>query len=336
MNRCFVSIVLPVYNVRDYITECLASIAGQTYTDGVECIVVDDCGTDNSMLLVQTFLDGYRGRISFRIIKHEQNRGLSEARNTGIENACGKYVLFVDSDDTIYPDCLKLLIEVAQQYPKAEMIAAGAKTNIRSWDKRYTMEKPFPDYANNPEWIARMMLMRGGRKGIPVTAWNRLVRKDFLLQHKLFFREGVLHEDELWNFVLAQQLSCIAFCKHDTYFYRIRPQSIMTSFKSKDNNALSCLPVWHEILNGFTPELEKEQAHSLWQNINDVSPDCRDRIVRKEVRGILWQLVRKGIWPTSFLIFLYLMPFIFYIKFLRKLIAKISRISVDGYSCCMS
>lgn len=332
MSETLVSVIVPVFNVQDYIEECLASIAAQTYTDGVECIIIDDCGTDDSMLLAQRFLDTYQGGIRFRIVRHEHNRGLSAARNTGIHNACGRYVLFVDSDDTMLADCLQHLMESASHHPEAEMIAAGAKTNRKHTDKRYTMEKPLPDYSDNPEWIARTLLMRGGRHGIPVTAWNRLVRRDFILSHRLFFREGILHEDELWNFMLAQQLNRMALCRHDTYFRRIRPQSITTSFKTKDDDARSCLPVWHEMLQHFTPALEREQTISLWQFVNDISPDCRDRQIRKEVRGILRKLAQKGFWPTSILITIYLLPPVFGIKFLRKRIAKASRISTAHIS----
>lgn len=336
MSLYSISIIIPVYNVRDYITECLVSVSEQTYTQNVECLIVDDCGQDDSILLAQAFIDGYEGEIDFRILRHERNRGLSAARNTGIVNARGTYVLFVDSDDTIMPDCLFRLVNVAHRYPTAEIIAAGAKTNWKGFEKQFTMEKPFPDYADNPQWIARTMLMRGGKNGIPVTAWNRLVKKDFLLEHQLLFREGILHEDELWNFMLAQEVKHMAFCKHDTYFYRIRPQSIMTGFRDKDVHAMACLPVWKEMLEHFTPDLEKEQTHSLWQCINDASPNCRDRIVRKEVFGILMQLTRKGIWPTSYLIGIYLLPFVFYVKFIRKLVAKMSKINVARYNCCMS
>lgn len=336
MSLYSISIIIPVYNVRDYITDCLVSVSEQTYTKGVECLIVDDCGIDNSILLAQAFIDGYEGEIDFRILRHERNRGLSAARNTGIVNARGTYVLFVDSDDTIMPDCLSRLMNVAHRYPAAEIVAAGAETNWKGLEKQFTMEKPFPDYADNPQWIARTILMRGGKDGIPVTAWNRLVKKDFLLEHKLLFREGILHEDELWNFMLAQKVSHIAFCKHNTYFYRLRPQSIMTGFRDKDVHAMACLPVWKEMLEHFTPDLEKEQTHSLWQCINDVSPNCRNRIVRKEVFGILTQLVRKGIWPTSYLIGIYLLPFVFYVKFIRKLVAKMSKINVARYSCCIS
>ena len=336
MSDVTVSIIVPVYNVQDYITECLASIAAQTYTSSMECIIVDDCGNDDSMIKVKKFLHVYTGEILFKVISHEQNKGLSAARNTGIMNANGKYVYFMDSDDTILPNCVKYFMDVAHTYPNAELIAAGAKTTIKKDAKRFTMEKAFPDYSNNPEWIARTLFRRGGKNGIPVTAWNKLVRRDFLLQHQLFFREGMMHEDELWNFMLAQELSCIAICRHDTYCYRIRPQSIITSYKKKDERALACLPLWHEILNRFTPDMQKEQMHSLWHIINDTSPSCYDPIVRKETRGILWRLVKKKIWPTSYLIFLYLIPFIFYIKFIRKQIPKLSSIDTATYSCCIS
>ncbi|MCR5334540.1 MAG: glycosyltransferase [Bacteroidaceae bacterium] len=333
MSDVIISIIIPVYNVQDYIIACLDSIATQTYTTGVECILVDDRGSDDSMKIVQEYLNNYKGDIDFRIITHERNRGLSAARNTGIMDAKGKYILFVDSDDSISAQCLMYFMQVALKYPEAQMIAAGAKTSKR---KSYTMEKPFPDYADNPKWIATMMLSRGGRRGIPVTAWNRLVRKDFLLEHHLFFREGTVHEDELWNFILAPKITRIAFCKHDTYFYRIRPQSIMTRFKNNDERALACIPVWKEMLSLITKELEREQTECLWNFINDIRPTCIDNVVRKETWGILWQLVKKKIWPTSYLIVLYMMPFFFYIKFIRNLIPKISRINANRYDCYIS
>lgn len=332
MSSIFISVIIPVYNVQDYIVDCLDSIASQTYTSDVECIIVDDCGTDKSMQLVQNFFCAYRGEILFRIIKHTHNSGLSAARNTGIVNANGKYVVFFDSDDTITADCLLRFMETALQYPKAEMIAAGLQAKCRNSMKRYSMEKALPEYADNSDWISKTILMRGGWVGIPVNAVNRLVKREFILRYNLFFREGVLHEDELWNFMLAQKLNYIAFCKHNTYIRRIRPYSITTSFKTKDDDARSCLPVWHEMLDRFTPELAKEQTYSLWHFINDISPSCYDPCVRKETLGILWQLVKKRIWPTSFLILIYIMPPIFYVKFLRKLIVKASCINLARIS----
>lgn len=81
-----VSIIIPVNNVSDYVEECLQSVAAQTYT-AIECIIVDDCGTDDSMQKVESFITNYQGPITFKILHHEHNRGLSAARNTGIDAA---------------------------------------------------------------------------------------------------------------------------------------------------------------------------------------------------------------------------------------------------------
>ena len=106
-----ISIVIPVYNVAPYIKDCLHSVMVQSWQDNLECILVDDCGTDNSMQLVEERLQTYKGKIDFRIIRHQHNRGLSAARNTGIEAARGDYVFFLDSDDEITPDCIERLVK---------------------------------------------------------------------------------------------------------------------------------------------------------------------------------------------------------------------------------
>ena len=80
-----ISIVIPVYNVAPYIKDCLHSVMVQSWQDNLECILVDDCGKDNSMQLVEERLQTYKGKIDFRIIRHQHNRGLSAARNTGID-----------------------------------------------------------------------------------------------------------------------------------------------------------------------------------------------------------------------------------------------------------
>ncbi len=102
-----ISILIPVYNVEKYIERCLSSIASQTYTDGVECVLIDDCGTDNSIALAEDFIEKYSGKIAFKIIKHPCNKGLAAARNTGISNSSGDYIIHIDSDDYCEPDMLE-------------------------------------------------------------------------------------------------------------------------------------------------------------------------------------------------------------------------------------
>ena len=82
-----ISILIPIYNVENYIIRCLNSVIEQTYRGPLECILVDDCGNDNSISLVKKFLDSYSGNVKFRILHHDHNRGLAAARNTAVENA---------------------------------------------------------------------------------------------------------------------------------------------------------------------------------------------------------------------------------------------------------
>ena len=103
-----VSLIIPVYNVSEYIERCMHSVMAQTYTD-IECIIIDDCGTDDSMAKCEQMIREYEGPIKFLILHHEHNRGLSAARNTGIHQTIGKWFYFLDSDDEITPHCIEKL-----------------------------------------------------------------------------------------------------------------------------------------------------------------------------------------------------------------------------------
>ena len=100
MNSPLVSIGIPVYNVEPYIEKCLLSVLNQTYQN-LEILIVDDLGTDKSMDVVAGLQQSHPFGNCIKIIRHPENRGLGEARNTVIENAEGKYLYFVDSDDVI-------------------------------------------------------------------------------------------------------------------------------------------------------------------------------------------------------------------------------------------
>ena len=112
-NAIKVSIIVPVYNVEDYIERCMLSIIDQTYPN-IECIIVDDCTPDNSITIIQSLLQQYNGTISFKILKHTTNKGLSESRNTGTEKATGDYIYYLDSDDELTPNCIEHLVDIAK------------------------------------------------------------------------------------------------------------------------------------------------------------------------------------------------------------------------------
>ena len=133
-NNFFCTIIIPVYQVEQYIQKCLLSVVSQSYTKGIECILVNDCTKDESINIAQKLIDEYRGNIKFRIINREENGGLSAARNTGILEAKGDYLYFLDSDDYITPDCIKVLAETAQKFPKAQIVQAGAEATTKGFE----------------------------------------------------------------------------------------------------------------------------------------------------------------------------------------------------------
>lgn len=220
-----ISIIVPVYNVELYIKECFESIVAQTYKGEIECIFVDDCGQDDSVAVLEKLIAEYNGPIQFSIVHHEHNKGLSGARNTGIRNAQGDYLYFIDSDDSITPDCIEKLVALAEKYPGVEVVQGSTKSKLE-WLQ--FANKHFPEYSDNFKWIRRTMLLR---YSIPMTAWNKLVRKDLVVKNGLYFEEGLIHEDEVWNFMLAKYVHSIAFCCDITYIYRENPDGIMGQTK---------------------------------------------------------------------------------------------------------
>ena len=218
-----ITIIIPVYNVQDYIKECLDSVAKQTYDGALECIIVDDCGSDNSIAITETFIQEYCGNIHFRIVTHQQNKGLSAARNTGIREAKGEYLLFIDSDDKISPDCLERLYRAAFYKGKPVDMVVG----------NYVIDGPeigCPHIQIEDSFLSQKQYIRAYCKGqIFPMAWNRLMRRDFLVKNNLYFENGLIHEDTLWNFQILDYVSRVSVIKANTYIYLVRENSLQSN-----------------------------------------------------------------------------------------------------------
>ena len=174
-----VSIIIPIYNVEPYILECLESVANQTIADKLECILVDDCGTDNSVSVAESFLKSYSGGIHFELLHHQKNGGLSAARNTGVHAAHGEYLYFLDSDDMIIPRCMERLVEIADRHHADVVIGSYATDDNRmsQFDKI-----DYPECVSDKGKVKRMML---DYEVIPVTAANRLIRRELMVKNNL-------------------------------------------------------------------------------------------------------------------------------------------------------
>jgi len=236
MNVDFdISVIIPLYNVQDYIEETLDSLVNQDIQCRIECILIDDCGNDNSVSIAESFINEYNGEIDFLILSHEKNSGASAARNTGIVNAKGTYIYFLDGDDKLLSDGLQKLWEMVQAHPdvdlvKGDFIIEGLSSQI--------LNKTFPLYTEDAKWIRTNMC----NLSIPESACNCLVKRSIIIDNCLFFREGWIEEDTLWAFKIQRYIKSIAFCFRSTYFYRTNSNSVMhTMDKEKAAKAYSLI-----------------------------------------------------------------------------------------------
>ena len=220
-----ITIIVPIYNVEQYILDCLKSVALQSYKGDIECLLVDDCGNDNSIALVKSFLESYKGEIQFKILHHEHNRGLSAARNTGIEAATGEYLYFLDSDDEITPNCIESLTKPLSD--KAFDMVIGDMTVVGNDKLQSALSLKLDDNAE----LVQPLIRHTFRKQWHMMAQNKLYRTAFVKEKELRFKEGLIHEDELWSFEVSCVLDNMKVVKIPTYIYKTREGSIISTGK---------------------------------------------------------------------------------------------------------
>jgi len=221
-----ISIIIPVYNVEPYITECLQSVMRQTYTGQIECILVDDCGTDNSIATAQSVIDEYKGSIEFIVLHHEHNRGVSAARNTGSLMAKGEYFYYLDPDDYLVDNCLSTLV-VPLQERDYDMVIANCELTYNPNDIHYLCKETGAIFGNEnifKEFFAERTLF--------VTVWNKLFKASLFKNNDLLFLEGQIHEDDLWSYKTTLCLESLYVQNVITYYYRIRPGGITSDYHS--------------------------------------------------------------------------------------------------------
>lgn len=210
-----ISVIVPVYNVSAYIVNCLKSIVQQDYSESFECILVDDCGTDNSIELAKEFIAQYSGIVDFRIVTHEHNKGQSAARNTGINLATGDYILFLDSDDELNPNCLSMLSSPIKK-ESYDFVFANYQAVCDWTDMNIPLQLP------EGPIMGQNNIADCYHWGWFSTVWNMLISRRLVLQNSLFFVENLLHEDELWTFQLACVANSMYVVDERTYKYFIR------------------------------------------------------------------------------------------------------------------
>ena len=225
---CKVSVVIPVYNVEQYLCECVDSVLKQTYQN-FEIILVDDGATDSSGNICEQY-----ARQEQRItVIHQDNGGLSAARNTGLANAKGEYIYFLDSDDYIVSYALERLVQMIDE-EKADVVFFDAEvffTDCNPAAKVYRYERR-TKYAttNGQQMLLQLLETDEYRTAVPLM----LMKRTYLEEHDLSFMTGILHEDELFTFLVYYADGLVSHCHEKLYARRVRPASIMTASSARN------------------------------------------------------------------------------------------------------
>ena len=211
------SVIIPVYNVEKYIERCLESVVSQTFRD-YEVIIVDDETPDRSMELVQSYVDADPQR--FTVI-HQKNLGLGGARNTGVAASKGEYVVFLDSDDYIHEDMLKVIDQQLGSgrselliYNYIDVMPSGEEVDNACGCTENVMVTTVRD---------RAQLFRFGPN-----AWRKVYLRSFLHECSFAFPEHTLYED-VYTYILLAKAKTIQLCNAYLYYYIHRDGSIMNS-----------------------------------------------------------------------------------------------------------
>lgn len=248
-NTPLVSVIVPVYNVEQYIDDCLNSIRQQTYTN-LEIIIVEDCSTDNSDTAITPHLTDKR----IKVIHHKKNSGLSAARNTGIDAATGEFIMFVDSDDLIDLNLIQLCVQSALE-AKAEVVLFH--------------EKPFEDGENikllvkpNNNKLQFKSVKQEDYFRYQHFAWLKFIRTDLIHSNSLKFPIGYYYEDWPFHWELGFITSNMVDMHNGIYHYRQRKDSITGSADKKLLHIFFSQKLILQVINKYQASLETKYALS--------------------------------------------------------------------------
>lgn len=218
-NLELISIVIPVYNIERYLPRCLETIASQTYHN-LEIILVDDGSTDNSGNICDTFAK----KDSRAMVIHQENLGLWAARNSGQRVAKGNYLMFVDSDDYLHLDAIKIMIETFHQYPQSDLVFVDYIKTC-SLEENIETKKSYNTSVLSQEELIHQLFNYYGQPGLGPFAWNKLYKRELL--EGIWTNDYPRAQDLDFNIRVLFRVSCATWIHCELYFWVQRPTSFV-------------------------------------------------------------------------------------------------------------
>lgn len=252
------SIVVPIYNVEKYLEKCIKSIGLQTFTD-YEAILVNDCSTDNSLMLAESLASK---STQIRVIDKQKNTGLSDTRNIGIKSALGDYIVFLDSDDYIEIDTLETFSQIINKY-HPDIIYGGY---ILENEQGQVIKKY--GFLSEPDKLycaSDYMQLELEKRNLFASAAFGVYRREFLVENSLYFKTGILHEDEQWTPRVLMQATTIYLSSKFFYHYYKRQGSITTRM-DRTKNGLDLIDTCNELDQIADSRIKDDKLLRLYKN----------------------------------------------------------------------
>jgi glycosyltransferase involved in cell wall biosynthesis len=243
----FISIVAPVYNVGQYLRECLDSVLAQTYTKW-ELILVDDGSTDDSGKICEEYA-ACDSRIT---VIHQKNSGVAVARNVGLKAAHGTYIYLVDPDDKLLSSSLAILAKITLDNNLPDVI----KGNY--YDYRLDGTMVVNPHSPKKEHYSKMLMtiqdFVTNVHGMPCFVWNTMYRRDFLFKNDICFPKGLnIGEDGIFVYTYGLYSGVAIYTNDLSYIYRIRHVSLSSKMGFRYvNDTLASLPIFYKIWESHT------------------------------------------------------------------------------------
>ena len=241
-----ISVIIPIYNVKEYLEDCLNSLLIQSLLN-CEFICIDDGSTDDSYKIVESYMGKDK---RFKMIR-QKNKGLAEPRNVGIRNARGKYIVFLDSDDYYVDGCvLDKLFQNAEENAlellgfETELLYEGNMKELDNKDFYYYKDHVYPGIRKGIDFFIDMM----SKHEYCDSSCMMFINREWLLEQGIFFYPGILYEDALFCTQCFLYAGRMAHLSERLYTYRVREKSIMTGSICWEN-VRSRLVVYREILS---------------------------------------------------------------------------------------
>ncbi len=263
-----ISVIVPVYNAQIYVAKCLESILTQDWED-IEVIVVDDGSTDASVSIIKEFVEkDYRVRLVT-----QSNGGRSRARNTGIENAGGEYILFVDADDELNPGAIRRLAQAIRE-EQADAAVGSIEMVYEAHQEMRESDAWYYTIRQKGTMIVDDALV----DDFHCSACAVLFRQSIIKNNALRFPDGLCYEDACWHWMYFTCCQKIAFVPQPVYRYWRHPQSIMAAtFELKEGVAIQHLYV-------------AEKIFAFWEARKELA--SRPQTVSKLLEAFFWLAFR--------------------------------------------